>query len=114
VSEHATWTSVGTLDDVWEGEATAVDVDGHHVLIANVADIGVRAYQGMCPHQELKLIDGMIAGTTLTCSGHLWEFDLTTGLGINPGDCKLATYPVRVDDDEIFVAVEGVQPLHSY
>jgi toluene monooxygenase system ferredoxin subunit len=114
VSDQPVWTKVASLDDLWEGEAAAVDVEGHHVLVANVSDFGVRAYQGMCPHQELQLIDGMIEGRTLTCSGHLWEFDLATGVGINPSDCRLASYPVRVEGDDIFLSVAGVQPLHSY
>jgi toluene monooxygenase system ferredoxin subunit len=114
MSDQITWTRVGTLDDVWEGDATAVEVGGHYVLVVNVADHGVRAYQGMCPHQELKLVDGIVDGRTLTCSGHLWDFDLLTGEGVNPKECRLAQYPVRLDGDDIYVSTDGVQPLHAY
>jgi toluene monooxygenase system ferredoxin subunit len=61
----------------------------------------------MCPHQEVLLADGKWDPETnrLTCPGHLWEFDLTGGGGINPAGCRLYEYPVEVDGDEIRVGI---------
>ena len=114
MTSELTWTRVGSLSDLWEGEATAVEANGHDLLVVRLADIGVRAYQGMCPHQEQRLIDGMVDGGILMCAGHLWEFDLATGQGVNPRDCALASYPVRIEGEDIYVTTDGIQPLHSY
>lgn len=109
-----TWVRVASLDDVWEGEVMAVDANGHHILLAHLAGGEVRAYQGICPHQEIKLVEGEFDGRHLVCRGHRWEFDLSCGAGVNPADCALAEYPVLVEGDDIYVTTEGVSPRFSY
>lgn len=109
-----TWVRVASLDDLWEGEVAAVDVAGHHILLVHLEGGVIRAYQGICPHQEIKLVEGEFDGRRLVCRGHRWEFDLTCGAGINPADCELAEYAVRVEDDHIYLCTEGVRPRFSY
>ena len=46
----------------------------------------------------------------LTYRAHVWQFDVTTGQGINPQDCELARYPVKIEHDEIYVDVVGIAP----
>lgn len=43
--------------------------------------------------------------SVLTCSAHLWEFDVVTGQGVNPEGVALTNYPVKTEDDSIWVAV---------
>lgn len=92
------WHQVSSLDDLWEGEMEAVEVEGQKVLLANV-DGEVFAYRNQCPHQEWPLDDGDLEEKKLTCAQHLWEFDVTTGKGVNPANCALVGYQCRVDDD---------------
>ena len=87
-----------SLDDLWEGDMTAVSVDGVPVLLVNV-DGEVRAYANRCPHQASALDEGDLDGATLTCAKHLWEFNAVTGCGINPDDARLVPYGCRVADD---------------
>jgi toluene monooxygenase system ferredoxin subunit len=86
------------LDDLWEGDMTAVKVDGEAVLLVNV-DGDVHAYSNRCPHQASPLDEGDLDGQTLTCAKHLWEFDAVTGCGINPDDARLKRFGCRVGDD---------------
>jgi toluene monooxygenase system ferredoxin subunit len=67
----------------------------------------IKAFQGMCPHQEVLLADGSWDPDTnvLVCPGHHWEFDLATGKGLNPVGCQLYEFAVQVVSDEILVAV---------
>ncbi|AFA71912.1 putative Rieske (2Fe-2S) ferredoxin [Gordonia polyisoprenivorans VH2] len=93
-----TWHEASHLDDLWEGEMVGVDVAGHSVLLVN-HDGEVIAYKNRCPHQEWPLDDGDLEEKKLTCAQHLWEFDVTTGKGINPSTCALISYECKVDDD---------------
>lgn len=47
----ARWWETINLDDLWEGDMTAVAVDGEAVLLVNI-DGTVRAYSNRCPHQD--------------------------------------------------------------
>ena len=40
---------VATLDELWEGEMTVLEIEGHVVLLVNV-DGGIHAYGDSCPH----------------------------------------------------------------
>ena len=105
-----TFQKVGTLDDLWEGEMLEVEV-GEHVIVLVWPEGGeLRAFQGICPHQDIPLCEGKFDGKALMCRAHQWTFDAQTGEGINPGKCRLAQYPVKLDGDDILVAVEGVRP----
>lgn len=100
VTEESTaqWHQVFHLDDLWEGEMEAVEAAGKSVLLVNI-DGEVWAYRNRCPHQDWPLHDGDLDEKKLTCANHLWEFDVTTGKGINPANCALIGYQVKVDDD---------------
>ena len=91
------WRETINIEDLWEGEMTAVTVDGEAVLLVNI-DGTVRAYSNRCPHQASALDEGDLDGETLTCSKHLWEFNATTGCGINPGDAQLKGFGCQVGD----------------
>jgi toluene monooxygenase system ferredoxin subunit len=101
------------LDDLWEGEMQSFVVAGHEVLVIRADGGMVRAVQATCPHQEIPLVEGALQGHSLMCRAHLWQFDISTGQSINPEGCKLALYPVRLEQDTIFVDVEGVTPFYS-
>lgn len=102
-----TWEVVGTLDDVWEGELLEITLAGEAVLVAHLLGGEVVAYQGICPHQEFSLAEGDFDGDppVLTCPAHHWQFDLTTGAGVNPTGCSLHKYDVRIEDETIMVGV---------
>ncbi len=102
-----------TLDDVWEGEMTEVEVDGRPILLVGLAEGAVKAFQASCPHQDIPLCEGRFDGRVLMCRAHQWTFDAHTGLGINPGNCRLAEYPIKVEGDDVWVETEGVSPLFA-
>ena len=101
------WVTAAASDDLWEGDILDIEVAGEQVLLVHVLDGPVRAFQGMCPHQEVLLADGKWDPDTnrLQCPGHSWEFDLTSGAGVNPAGCQLYEYPVRVEDDHIVLGI---------
>jgi len=99
------WIAIATLDDLWEGEITDVQVGDEHILLVRLTGGDIRAYQGYCPHQKTALADGKLDGYILTCAAHLWQFNLFTGEGVNPKGCQLYRYQSRVQDSTIFVGM---------
>ena len=108
------YQKVCTLDDIWEGEMTEVEVDGHVIVLGRPEGGEPHAFQGICPHQDIPLAEGKFDGRVLMCRAHQWTFDAKTGKGINPGDCRLAQYAVKVDGDDVLVSVQGVEPLFAH
>lgn len=88
--------------DLWDGEMQGFDL-AHGAVLLFRADGVYRAYQGMCPHQSVRLAEGELDGCHLTCRGHNWVFDLKTGEGVNPRRASLATYPVQMRTDGVYV-----------
>lgn len=108
------YRKVSTLDDLWEGDMLEVEADGHDILLVWPEGGQVQAFQAVCPHQDIPLAEGKFDGRVVMCRAHQWTFDGHSGEGINPGNCKLARYPVKLEGDAIFVDTEGVQPLFAH
>lgn len=105
---------VCTLDDVWEGEMASFTLDGHELLIVCTNAGEIRAFQGVCPHQDIPLVEGKFDGDKVICRAHSWMFDADSGKGINPDDCALARYNVQIEGEDVLVDVEGVTPLFAH
>lgn len=80
--------------ELWIGELRQVRVQGGRVLLLRT-DAGIFAYEDRCPHLGLPLSGGTLEGHTLTCAAHHFQFDATTGEGINPSCLHLRRYPVQ-------------------
>jgi toluene monooxygenase system ferredoxin subunit len=101
----AEWIAIATLDDLWEGEITDVRVGDDLILLVHLPGGDIRAYQGYCPHQKTALADGKMEGCILTCAAHSWQFDLSTGEGVNPKSCRLDPYDLKIENAAISVRI---------
>jgi len=99
------WIAVASLDELWVGEMINVRVGDEHILLVRLTSDDIRAYQGQCPHQKSLLADGELDGHTLTCAAHLWQFDLSTGKGVNPEGCQINRHQSKIQDSTIFVGI---------
>jgi toluene monooxygenase system ferredoxin subunit len=80
--------------ELWIGELRQVRLQGGRVLLVRT-DAGIFAYEDRCPHLGLPLSAGTLDGHTLTCAAHHYQFDATTGEGINPSCLRLRAVPVE-------------------
>ncbi|WP_319455900.1 MULTISPECIES: bifunctional 3-phenylpropionate/cinnamic acid dioxygenase ferredoxin subunit [unclassified Mycobacterium] len=70
-------------------------VDGEYFAIGDI-----------CTHGQSSLAEGYLDGTEVECSWHFAKFCLRTGRALTlPATEDVATYPVRVEDDIVFVDV---------
>ncbi len=87
------------------GTTLRVTVGTTDVLLCNVEGT-IYAIEDVCTHDGGALDQGELEGCRIACPRHGAYFDVTTGAALTfPAVIPVATYPVRVEGDEIFVDV---------
>lgn len=65
------------------------------------------ATAGHCTHEQTHLSEGLVVDYEIECPRHFGAFDFRTGEAIVAPACvDLRTFPVRVEDDLILIAVD--------
>jgi len=91
--------------DVEDGAAKRVVLDGIPVAIVR-SDGEVYAIHDVCSHANVALSEGEVEDQTVECWLHGSRFDLVTGRPTGlPATKPVAVYPVKLDGDDILVAV---------
>ena len=102
------WKSVCGVDEIEAGAIKQFDVEGIEILVSHI-DGEFRAYPPMCPHMEEPLADSAICkGEVMTCTKHLWQWNLKTGEPVAPGEndrCMLS-YQTRVEGGQLQAHIE--------
>ena len=97
--------NVSLLTDVPPGAMRYVEVDGLPIALANVDGV-IYAFGDSCRHQGGSLSSGALIGDTVACPWHGWTYSVRTGKSIVPPiGLRVPTYPVRIVDGAIVVAV---------
>ena len=100
------WTRIAAVDDCPPGEARELLVEDRIIALFQV-DGRFYALDGICPHQGGPLGRGTLCGGIVTCPWHGWQFDVTTGRHQAKGALRQPSFPVKVEGQDIFVAVNG-------
>ena len=96
--------AVGRLEDLAEGAARVVELDGLSIALCRVAGGRVHAIENRCTHDDGPLGEGELVGDRIECPRHGALFDVTTGRAETlPAIGKVACYPVEIVDGEIRV-----------
>ena len=96
------------VSDVFEGEMKSFDVGNRRILVVNSGGKWY-ALDDVCSHAEASLAMGELdaEGRTVCCPLHGGVFELETGEGIEyPAVDPIETFPVTIEDDEVFVDVD--------
>jgi 3-phenylpropionate/trans-cinnamate dioxygenase ferredoxin subunit len=97
----AEWVTVARTDEIPEGEARCVEVNGNYIALYHV-DGEFYATDDTCTHEEASLSEGFLIDGIIECPLHGSQFDVRTGEVLSlPAVLPLKTYPVRVEGDEI-------------
>jgi len=100
------WKKVCAVTEVPENSLGKFEVDGFEIMIANYGE-GYRAFPPRCPHMEEPLCEsGMLFDGLLTCSKHLWQWNMQTGETIGIAEKELLFYDVKQEGDEIHAFIE--------
>jgi len=93
--------------DLPEQGTFAVELGGVPLVIVR-SQGEVFALDEFCTHEDVSLADGEVYDHTVECWLHGSCFDLRTGKPTGPPASKaLATYPVRIEGDDIYVSLSA-------
>jgi 3-phenylpropionate/trans-cinnamate dioxygenase ferredoxin component len=99
---------VAALDNVKPGELLGVEVGGLPICLARLDNGEVYAIGNICSHEQIELSDGDLQGIEVECPAHGSRFDVTTGAADGfPAEDPVATYPVTIDGDDIYVEIHA-------
>ncbi len=102
----ANYVKVASTGDIPPGEMLVAEVNGQEVAIANVGG-NFYCFNNACSHRGGSLGEGLLDGEVVECPFHAGQFNVRTGEVVAaPPTEPVATYPVRVEGDDISVAVE--------
>jgi 3-phenylpropionate/trans-cinnamate dioxygenase ferredoxin subunit len=98
--------AVTTTEACPPGQMLCVRLAGRRILIANV-DGTFYAVDELCSHEDASLAKGCLqAGAKVKCPLHGSRFDLASGQPLeDPATEPLQTYPVRVEQAQVWVQV---------
>jgi 3-phenylpropionate/trans-cinnamate dioxygenase ferredoxin subunit len=97
---------VARLTDLKENPLRRVEAEGVPICLARLDSGEVYAISDTCSHDLVELSDGDLDGDVVECPAHGSCFNVRTGeVSGLPATEPVATYPVSVEDGEIFVEV---------
>lgn len=100
------WKYLCDVSEVASNSLKLVDVDGIRIIVTNYGE-GFRAIPPICPHMEEPLDEsGVVANCVLTCTKHLWAWDLRNLDLIGETEKELKTYEVKQEDGRLLAFIE--------
>ena len=111
MSETSTFVRACALADLAENSTIGVEIGDLPVALVRTGG-EVFALHDVCSHEEVPLSEGEIDDHTVECWLHGSRFDLRTGASTGPPATKpVATYPVKIDGDDVYVAIPATDPI---
>jgi nitrite reductase (NADH) small subunit len=112
LTETFTWFLACKTSDVPANGGVCVKYGEEQIALFNFARRGEwYATDNLCPHRmQMALSRGMI-GTQenepkVACPFHKKTFSLKTGECLNGDECAIKTYPVKIEDEYVYIGVE--------
>jgi nitrite reductase/ring-hydroxylating ferredoxin subunit len=107
MSAGPVWRKACRLQDLRDGEPLGVKLDGTPIGVYLVEG-RCYAVHDVCTHEFALLSQGWQEGATVECPLHQARFDVTTGRCLaGPARDDLATFPVRLEGDDVLVGLSG-------
>ncbi len=99
------WTRIASTAQLDDDEALGVVVDGRKIALYR-SQGEYFATDNVCTHAYALLSDGYLEEGCIECPLHQARFDIRTGKALcEPATEDVATYPIRVEGDDIYVGI---------
>ena len=99
------FVAVAKTSALQSGQMKAFDVNGKLILVANWQGT-LFATEDLCTHDGGTLSDGELIDGEVECPRHGAHFDLRTGRPTLPAPVPIKTFPVKIEDGNIFIAID--------
>ncbi len=100
----ANFVGVCSTGEIEPGCCRVVVAGGRQIALFNVEG-NFFATDNTCAHRGGPLGEGSLEGATVTCPWHAWSYNVTTGICVANPNISVKTYPVKVDGDQVQIAV---------
>jgi nitrite reductase/ring-hydroxylating ferredoxin subunit len=100
------WVRAASLAALPESGCSVVAIGGQAIALFR-HEGSVYAVDNRCPHMGFPLSRGTVADGLLTCHWHHARFDLVSGGTLDPFADDVRSYPVRVEDDAVYIDISG-------
>jgi MocE subfamily Rieske [2Fe-2S] domain protein len=105
------WHLAGVVDDFEDEDVEQLKV-GPLAIAVYRAKGEFYATQDLCTHEHAYLSDGIVIDCVVECPFHQGRFDVRNGKALGaPVTVALKTYPVKIVDGRIYVAVSEAEAI---
>ena len=108
--KDAEYVTVARVGAIAEGAGASFVVNGRMVAVFREQDT-YHAIDDLCPHMGASLSEGYVEEGIVSCPWHAWRFRICDGTWCDNPRLKVDSFPVRVVNDEIQVAVPPLERL---
>jgi ferredoxin-nitrite reductase len=106
-SKKAVQVMVCRLSDLRTDSGYSASVQGKQLALFLHTDGRIFAVDAVCPHAGGPLEEGTFRNCEVTCPLHDYKFDLTTGRCSTDPGFSINTYPVFVEDNQVWVEIQA-------
>ena len=104
---NESWIKVCATGDIDDEDVFRFDHGDRTFAIYNLGG-EFYATDGYCTHEDQHLADGLVFDGMIECPLHMGQFDIETGKAVAGPVCvNLVTYAVKIEGDQIFLALPG-------
>lgn len=98
------WIEVCAADEIDEEDVLRFDHSGQTYAVYRSPEDKYFATDGLCSHEKIHLADGLVMNDIIECPKHNGRFNYKTGAALGAPVCvNLKTYPVKVEDDTVYI-----------
>jgi len=98
-------TPAAKISEVPNFGKKVVSLAGREVLLVNIKGV-IHACENECPHQGSPMSSAIVKEGIISCPRHGFRFSLSDGECIDRPDLVLKIFPVRLDGDDIMIALD--------
>ena len=99
------WVKVGAVDEIPRLGARVVRTAEYDIAVFRTADDRFFAMRDECPHKQGPLSQGIVHGDKVSCPLHDWKIHLQTGIAVAPDEGCTATFPVKLEGEQIYLSL---------
>ncbi|MBB6461680.1 nitrite reductase small subunit NirD [Flammeovirga kamogawensis] len=111
LEQVTTWVNAGHVSDFPENGGSTIFHEGDQIAVFNFKVLNKWfATQNLCPHKKQMILSRGIIGTEgetpkVACPYHKKTFSLETGENLNGCEDSIETFPIKIEDDTVFVGL---------